>query len=377
VSPAAAPALATLLPWLMDQALPTWFEHGIDWARGGFHEKLDDEARPHEEPRRTRVVARQIYVFGAAQRLGWTGRSQDAIRHGLDFLLGKLRQPDALFASSVDVDGRVIDTRFDLYEQAFALFALAHAHTVCPDLRDALRGQAEATLDALHARYKHPLMGFEDSAPPTVPLKANPHMHMLEAALAWEAQVAAPSRWHALADELAGLALQRLINPVTGVLYEFFDGSWGPLPGKQGLVVEPGHQFEWGWLLDRWGRARGRDDALRTARRLIEVGLAHGICPHRRVAVNQLDEHFTVTDAQAKVWPQTEWVKAYHALHREAPADEGLHQALGALDRFLRHPRRGLWHEVMKADGRFEPQLCRASSFYHIVCVIDTLSQTP
>lgn len=369
-----------LRQWFLNDALITWREHGVDWSGGGFFERLTAQAQACEEPRRTRVVARQIYVFCIAQRLGWQGDAQALIKHGLYFLLNKLLQSDGLFASSVTTAGQVIDTRFDLYEQAFALFALAHAYEACPDIRPRLMTQAEATLNALNARYKHPLAGYQESCPPTVPLKANPHMHLFEATLAWERHHDAGSRWHRLSDELAELALRHLIDRQSGALYELFDDGWHPLPSAAGLIVEPGHQFEWGWLLIRWGSLRARSDALLAARKLIEVGQTHGVCARRHVAVNQLDAHFQVTDSDAKLWPQTEWVKACHALSQAASSPQehllatfGLRQAIGALRRYIQHPFPGLWHEVMTHDGALQADLCRASSFYHIVCAIDTL----
>ena len=48
--------------------------------------------------------------------------------------------------------------------------------------------------------------------------------------------------------------------------------EWNPAPGMPGRIVEPGHQFEWAWLLLRWG---GREDIARAraaALKLIEVG---------------------------------------------------------------------------------------------------------
>ena len=373
-----------LLQWFLNDALPTWFDHGVDWSAGGFFERLTDEAQPYEAPRRTRVVARQIYVFCVAYRQGWAGRaSQDAIRHGLSFLLTRLLQPDGLYASAVDVDGAVLDARFDLYEQAFALFALAHAHAVCPDMQAPLLGHANHLLDVLEAQYKHPVAGFQESLPSALPLRANPHMHLFEAALAWEDRQEANSRWHRLSDELAELALNKLIDHNVGVLSELFDEMWQPVPGDRGLVIEPGHQFEWGWLLIRWGRSRQRPDAVLAAKKMIAMGQRYGVCARRHVAINQLDEHLAVTDDHAKLWPQTEWIKACHALgivaaglgeRQQAHADTC--QAIDALRAYLRHPHPGLWHEVMRPDGAFSSELCRASSLYHVVCAIDTLQST-
>ena len=60
--------------WLFRQALPLWAQAGVD-ADGRFVEKLDFDGRPITGlPRRTRVQARQVYVFAEAAVLGWAGR---------------------------------------------------------------------------------------------------------------------------------------------------------------------------------------------------------------------------------------------------------------------------------------------------------------
>ncbi len=82
-------------------------------------------------------------------------------------------------------------------------------------------------------------------------------MHMLEAALAWD-EAAPDPLWRDLADEIAELCLSRFLHSETGALLELFDGDWNPLSEGDQAAVEPGHQFEWAWLLARWGRLAGR-----------------------------------------------------------------------------------------------------------------------
>ena len=386
VSVAAHAPAAALRDWLVDQALPLWTRIGVDRSGGGYHEQIDRQGRPVEAPRRTRVVARQVYVFATAARRGWAADADESVEHGLHFLLHKSKKSDGTFASAVDTSGNVLDARFDLYEQAFALFALASARRDRPD-REGLRLEAERLLAVLRQRWAHPQAGFEESMPPSLPLRANPHMHLLEAALAWaEASEGAQRRpWTDFADQLAGLALARLIDPVSGAVREQFDADWRPLPGAAGRLVEPGHQFEWAWLLLRWIAQGGDPRARAAALRLIAIGEAHGVDRGRNVAVNALDDAWTVTDAAAKVWPQTERVKAWHQAVAEAAAGaapDGAHAAerlaasLAGLAQYLVPEPAGLWQETMGPDGRYEPQHCRASSLYHIVCAIDTV-QTP
>ena len=372
---------AALRTWLIDQALPIWSTTGVDQRAGGFFEAIDLQGRAVEAPRRTRVVARQVYVFATAARHGWLAGADALVDHGLAFMLHRLRRDDGSFASSVRPDGTLVDARFDLYEQAFALFALASARRDRPD-RAALHDDASALLQALRRHWRHPSTGFEEAAPRTLPLRSNPHMHLLEAALEW-AEVAEPcdrSLWNELADELAQLCLAHFIDPKSGALREQFDGDWQPMPGAPGRIVEPGHQFEWGWLLMRWAARNGHSAALASAHRLIAIGEAHGVDGARGVAVNTLDDTLQVTDANAKLWPQTERIKAWHASFvraADAPTREAagahLRDSIAGLTRYLLPSPPGLWHEVMDAQGRFVLQDCRASSLYHIVCAIDTL----
>src|SRR5262249_58101912 len=62
-----------------------------------------------------------------------------------------------------------------------------------------------------------------------------------------------------LADGIAALCLEKFIDPVSGALREFFAADWSPAPGVEGRICEPGHHYEWAFLLDRWARLTGRN----------------------------------------------------------------------------------------------------------------------
>jgi mannose-6-phosphate isomerase len=143
--------------------------------------------------------------------------------------------------------------------------------------------------------------------------------------------------------------------------------------------VEPGHQFEWAWLLTRWAQSRASAEALVKAERLFEVGLKHGICPTRRVAMMALRDDFTVHDSTARLWPQTEWLKSSLRLAsvnsdlKRAYYLASAEEACAAMQLFLDVPTRGLWRDKMHLDGSFIVEPAPASSFYHIACAINEL----
>jgi mannose/cellobiose epimerase-like protein (N-acyl-D-glucosamine 2-epimerase family) len=293
-----------LKAWALDHAFPIWWEVGADKVNGGFFEKIALDGTPVEAPRRARVQPRQIYSYAVAGLLGWDGPWKQALEHGLDFYLSKYRRPDGFMRTLVASDGAPLDDKVDLYDQAFGLFGLAMASSVLPERAD-LPALATGLRDALYATLKHPVAGFEETTPRTLPLLSNPHMHLFEASLAW-VEAGGDAQWRALADEIAELALAKFIDPVSGGLREYYDGDWNPAPGVEGRIIEPGHQFEWAWLLLRWGRLAGRDDAMKAALRMIDIGGGPGVDPKRGVAIFALLGDMSVHDDVARLWAQTE-----------------------------------------------------------------------
>lgn len=371
-----ADQVRVLRRWLDEDALPLWWQVGAAKPDGGFYERVGQDAKPiFADNRRSRVQPRQAYCFAAAGQKGWNGPWQAAVNHGLTWFDRVYRLDNGLYGNLADQTGKLIDPTFDLYNQAFALFAAAQASATIPARRDEMRTRALDILSILKRDYKHPVTGFEEANPPRTPLCSNPHMHLFEAMLAWEAQDP-EGPWTGLADEIAMLAMHRFIDSENGGLREFFDHDWKPYPGDKGRIMEPGHQFEWAWLLVRWGSLRGNSDAIAKAKRLFHIGEEYGICARRKVAIMSLYDDFSVHDGLARLWPQTEWLKAAVRLASVTTGEERQRylasgvRAIGALQPFLDTPVKGLWFDKWPADKPMIDEPAPASTFYHIVCAI-------
>lgn len=361
-----------LLRWLRTDAYPLWATQGYDRIQGGFQEALTSAGPNSQQPRRARVQARQIYAFARAASLGWSpAQAARLVSEGMECFLGRYRRADGLFRTLVAADGSALDDRAVLYDQAFVLLALAESQCVLGPQPELLH-TARLLRAALYQRLKRSGPGFSSAVPDALPLLSNPHMHLLEAALSW-ITIAEDATWSALAAEIVALALSRFIDSASGALREQFDADWAPLPGIAGRIVEPGHQFEWAWLLLRWGGADG--GAVRQAAvRLLQLGEAHGI--RDGVAINELLDDFSVHDGEARLWPQTERLKA--AVRMATMTGEARYwsmavQAARGLRRYFETAVPGLWYDRLTVDGRFVQQPAPASSFYHIVCAIDEL----
>ena len=369
-----------LRSWLMTEALPIWWAFGVDHVNGGFHEVLGLRCEITPAPRRVRVTARQIFTFALAGRLGWTGPWERTVEEGLDYFLEKCVLPNGAVRMVTNADGSPKDDTFCLYDQAFALFAMAAAASVVKD-RSAVEAAAVKLRTLLMTEYKNPIAGFEESIPRSLPLKANPHMHMFEACLAWE-EVGGDETWSRLADEIAELCLSKFLDPKEGWLKEFFNADWSVVGGIEGRICEPGHQFEWAWLLTRWGTSRKRPDAVAAARRLCELGETHGINVPQQVAIMGLLDDLTIHDGTARMWSQTERMKGNVALASvatdEADREDHLRKvvtATRALQRYFDVDTPGLWRDRMNPDGSFVIEPAPASTFYHIICAIDEVGK--
>ena len=369
-----------LIDWLLGAALPLWAEIGTDRDNGGFYEQVSQAGDALDGPRRTRLVSRQVYVFASGPQLGWraTDLARMLVGHGLDYLLGKCLSESGVFHSVIGPDGSPLKPNFDLYDHAFGLFALATAARLGYRKTDAtLAGRR--IRDSMVEGWKHPVKGFEESQPPQLPLNSNQHMHLLEAFLEWEQSDRAPA-WAQLSDEIVGLAIDRFIDPQTGALREHYDHDWLPAGGEIGRFVEPGHQFEWSWLLWRWAAARGRNEALSPARRLVQVGENYGVSTVTGLAINGLWDDLSVRDDDCRLWPQTERIKAHLWMAEQAQNVDAqgasIDLAAGAvrgLRKYFDTAIPGLWHETIDPSGQPTPAPARASSLYHIVCATTEL----
>ncbi|MDP9065106.1 MAG: AGE family epimerase/isomerase, partial [Pseudomonadota bacterium] len=310
-----------LSTWLIDAALPVWDEHGVDRCGGGYYETLlyDESTRCFEARgtlRRGRVVARQIYVFGVGEARGWRSARSSPLAHGCEHLFSRFYLGDGVFHTAIDARTGEPGSPFSLYEQSFYLFALARV-TAAFGQRYPVAESALRCLQRLRGRFANERGGFYETDPPELPLKSNPHMHLLEAALEWVENTDGHLQraWIALAQEIVGLCLTHFRDARSGAVREYFDFQWQAIPGDDGRIVEPGHQFEWAWLLLRWAASphceAGEAVVCReAAARLIELAEEHGVDANRGVAINEIWDDMTAKDQTAKLWPQTERLKA-------------------------------------------------------------------
>jgi mannose-6-phosphate isomerase len=202
----------------------------------------------------------------------------------------------------------------------------------------------------------------------------NPHMHLLEAALALF-ETSADPYWRHWAAELIDLFETRLLDRDTGTLGEFFTQDWKPAPGPDGDRIEPGHHYEWTWLLDMHARLTG-DDRRDLGHGLFDFAERHGLDRATGRVLDVVGRTGVVHSAATRLWPQTEALKAYCVMtasrHGLAPRIAGVVADLMA--RFFAGCPAGSWRDRFDAGGQPLIDGIPASSLYHVFMAYAELS---
>lgn len=347
--------------WLRDRALPFWLDRGIDPFGMAWEEMSFDGAPRETGYRRTLVQFRQVYVFAHAAHVGWCPPHR-----GADLFFAtcaRARHRDGGFVHRLSPAGDILDATRDAYDQAFALLAAGWIFRLTGDTR--ALDAAHETLDFMQRDMAHPHGGFVEALPPRTPRRQNPHMHLFEALLVLF-EVSGNVAFIDAARRIISLFATRFVTP-GGALLEYFSDGWAPVETRGSLIVEPGHHFEWVWLLHEFERLTGEDQGQAIAS-LMDFGLkgvdAEGL------AIDEMEAQGHWLVSSRKLWAQTEMLKALIVL--AARGDKASEWRIPALldaifERFMVPGEAALWFEAIAADG--EPLRARmpTTTLYHLM----------
>lgn len=356
--------------WLFEETLPLWSTKGVDDVHGGFHEALGFDGAPRPKPKRVRTQARQVYAFAVAKARGWDGPADRLIAHGLEFIGSKGRTDRGGWVRTLNVDGSVADPTEDAYDLSCVLLALAWAHAGGNPDAERLGREAFAFLDEY--LEDSAAGGFFETPAGAMPRRSNPHMHLLEAFLAWHTATGDPA-YLKRAARIVGLFRQYFFDVESWTLGEFFDESWLPEAGENGSWTEPGHHFEWASLLVDFA---GKSDVSWPnlyARKLYASAIANGLNRATGLAYGAVSREGIPLDTQSRSWPQAEAIKAALALNGTGGPDlkPEVEARVGRLFRWHIDPApTGLWIDRIDERGRSMATEVPGSIFYHLVSAL-------
>jgi mannose-1-phosphate guanylyltransferase/mannose-6-phosphate isomerase len=364
---------STVRSWLFETALPFWAEHGIDREHGGVHEALNFDGTPAPHPfKRLRVLARQIYCFSHAKLMGWQGDVDTILDHCFHTLTTTGWHRDGGWIHLFNPDGSVRDETRDTYDHCFVLFGLAWYYRATG--RAEAREWANWTIDYMdRCLADHAWGGYYESHDRQLPRRANPHMHFLEAMLAWY-EATGEEQFLDRAQAMVMLFDRHFHDPATGTLSEYFGADWSRLHAtEEERRIEPGHHYEWAWLLTRYSDHRDLPSVGAKARQLFATAATFGHHPATGAAADGMRPDGSKVEPNARLWPQTEALKVAlafekHGLASAAALRRRIFDVLFA--HYLNGPVPGGWYDAIDDEGHVTAADMPSSSFYHVFCAL-------
>ncbi len=362
------------LTWCKTDALPFWIDNGV--ARDGrFWERLDGDGVPFIDlDQRVYVQCRQCLVFSEASNRNWHSAAKIIAIKGLSTLISRIgfstlrNSPFKGVPYSLLTTGGVHDPRSDLYTYGFVLLTLAQYINLVDE--EVGISCADELMRFLDGEMSSDHGGWVESLPAAVPRRQNPHMHLFEAMLAMY-ECTGIDRYGDCADKLVELFRERFLHPKQPYrLLEFFNNDWSA-DQHTGHLIEPGHMFEWVWLL-KWYEKLDRNEHSIDLEHLFDQAVSMGLPADKTRVINSVDMQGNLVDSGSRYWPQTEAVKAALALSNSED-HQRLNVAIGVLntlmDSFLGQnaPNRGGWVDGLDKNGEAVKDFNSASAFYHYV----------
>ena len=337
--------------------VPLWQGPGWNAELALPYEALSPTHQPLPPQRyRAMACARQLYVFAsliddpafpdAAERAAALFRSLQSRFHDAEH---------GGWFYSIDPHGAPLDQRKDLYTHAFIIFACAHYWAkvreplVASVLNAALKVVAEQFSDG-NGLYEASL-DQDWSSLGSGPLQ-NPLMHLAEAFLATlSVRDDAPTQAALLA--LAEGMQQRFVEPVHNVMLE------KPREAVDNWF-EPGHQFEWLFLLESSPLLR-KTALYGSLDRAFGFAEQVGVDPQTGAVCGMLAPDGTLRDGTQRIWAQAEYLRALTL--RPDCLERVQRQLLALQQRFL---HAGGWYECRDAAGNVSREDMPSTTPYHL-----------
>jgi mannose/cellobiose epimerase-like protein (N-acyl-D-glucosamine 2-epimerase family) len=337
--------------------VPLWLGPGWNPQLALPYEAVDANHQPLPPQRyRAMACARQLYLFSSL--IDHPAIPEAKNRAALLFRSLQQHFHDAEHGGwfySIDPQGKPLDRRKDLYTHAFIIFACAHYWAKVREplvesvLNAALHVVAERFCDG--AGLYEASLDQDWSSLGSGPLQ-NPLMHLAEAFLA-TVSVREDAATQAALMALATAMQLRFIDPAHGVMLE------KPL-GAVDNWFEPGHQFEWFFLLASSPLLQG-SPLHASLTRAFAYTEQQGVDRLTGAVKAMLEVDGSVRDGTQRIWAQAEYLRAL-ALRPDSEA--ALARQLNALQQRFLHPTG--WNECLDADGKISRSDMPSTTPYHL-----------
>ncbi|CAH8242371.1 Mannose-6-phosphate isomerase [Vibrio aestuarianus] len=348
--------------WLTQYALPRW-QKAQSNQNGIFAEGLFSDGQAFSDDLiRFRVQPRQVYVFAHATELGLID-GRDQVCAAIEKGFAHFGSPTSGYRFALCKGNNNKSDAINLYEQAFALLGFAWHYKL--DFNHNSLASMEAIYEHISTHlWDTEFDGFFLTEGNAVHKGQNPHMHLFEALMVSYEHTDNPV-WLDRATQIYQLFQTHFLQ--SDHLAEFFQADFS-LDSETGNHIDPGHHYEWIWLLSHYQKLTGVN-VDKTIDVLYRFAQQYGHNDNGLVR-DEIYANGTPLRSTSRLWCQTEYLKACIVLWERNPTDTHRAAITQAVEHIFVHYLNpappGLWVDQVNDTGEPLNEHSPASSFYHL-----------
>lgn len=380
--------------YIYQTSLPLWCEEGFN-RNGGFVESLSFNARPDGKIKRLRVHGRQTFIMLYLLRnnprnrlLPYLQQTKDRVIEAQQFLNNYQSPIEHLYSTLVDNKGDVVNGDILPYDHTFLMMGFGELWLATED--DSYAHKAEYIYRQLKQYFQNSDGSFTLSATLAnyPPLKLNyhsqeqnHHMHMFEACLSLY-ETTHLSLWLERAHKMFALLEKYFFNSEQTLLHEYFHGGW-TIDSQKGMQLQPGHYYEWVWLLQRYqSLCGGNETAESIATKLYAYANKYGSNdPDTGLIVDEMMPKGEPLRQTKRLWVQAEALKAHISMCKRsarfgdsasvASITQTIETLLESIFQYYLDPHScGVWYDQLDATNMNISLNAPASTAYHILLAL-------
>jgi N-acylglucosamine 2-epimerase len=233
---------------LLNDVIPFWEKHSIDWQHGGYFTCLDREGKIYDTDKFIWLQNRQVWIF--SMLYNQLEKRQDWLKiagNGANFLAQHGRDAEGNWYFSLTSEGNPLVQPYNIFSDCFAAMAFSNYALAS--------GEAWAKDVALQAynnvlrRKENPKGKYNKAYPGTRPMKALA-VPMILANLSLEMDWLLPSdKLEQILDATVEEVMTDFLHQERGLMYENVAPDGSHIDSFDGRLINPGHGIEAMWFI--------------------------------------------------------------------------------------------------------------------------------
>ena len=362
-------AYKTAMQTELKAILSFWMAHTVDEVNGGFVGQIDYNNKIiNDAPKGAVLNTRILWSFSAAYNLTGNTTYLSFANRAFNYIRTYFidRENHGVYWS-VDHKGNPLDTKKQIYAQAFSIYAFSEYYKATKD--------ADAIIEAIDLydvvnKYSYDKINGGYTEAFTIDWNTsndlrlsnkdanekksmNTNLHVLEAFTAlyqiWP--------YEPVKEKIAALAqifLQHIIDPNTNHQHLFFDENWKP----KSTGISYGHDIETAWLLQEAAEIIGDEDLVKRTK-AVAVNIAEAVKEGVDGDGGLWYEYEPAAQHLIKekhMWPQAEAMVGYFNAYQNTSNKSYFYNSVGAwqfVQQHIHDKQNGEWHWGVKEN--YEP----------------------